>query len=51
MHTEVEPEYIRPGQVASRFNISRSYLYELIAEGKVKSRVLRRVGNMRGARL
>ena len=46
-----DPEYLRPAQVPGRFNISRSLAYELISEGKIKSFVLRRPGNIRGARL
>jgi len=46
-----DPEYLRPGQVPGRFNISRSLLYEWIAEGRVKSFQVRRTGNVRGPRL
>lgn len=49
--TTVEPEYIRPAQVKARYGLSRSYLYELLAEGRIKSRVIRRHGNVKGARL
>ena len=50
-NTVAELEYLRPGQVPRRFPISRSRIYELIAEGKIKSHVLRRNGNLHGPRL
>ncbi len=49
--TVLEPEYIRPAQVREKFNIGRSQVYELIAQGKIKSHVLRKKGNTKGMRL
>jgi hypothetical protein len=49
--TVSELEYLRPAQVSMRFPISRARVYELVAQGKIKSHVLRKVGNVRGARL
>jgi Helix-turn-helix domain len=45
-----DPEYIRPAD-APRFGISRSTAYNWIADGILKSKVVRRLGNMRGVRL
>ena len=44
-------EWLRPGDVRRTHGLSRSYLYELIAEGKVRSVVLRRNGRATGCRL
>lgn len=44
-------EWLRPGDVRARYGLSRSYLYELIAENKVHSVVLRRNNRATGARL
>ena len=51
--TPVQPgiEWLRPGDVRARYGLSRSYLYELIAENKVRSVVLRRNGRATGCRL
>lgn len=49
--TEIEPEYFRVEEVKPRFGFSRSTLYELIRDGKIKFRVLRKSGNVRGVRL
>jgi hypothetical protein len=49
--TDIAPEFIRPSQIQARFGISRSVAYELIGIGKIKSKVLRRPGNIRGMRL
>lgn len=46
-----EPEFIRPSQIQARFGLSRSLAYELISLGTIKSKVLRRPGNIRGMRL
>jgi hypothetical protein len=45
-----DPEYIRPAE-APRFGISRSTTYNWIADGIIKSVVVRRPGNTRGVRL
>lgn len=44
-------EYLRPAQVSTYFPLSRTLIYELIAEGKIKSKVIRRPGNIKGMRL
>ena len=44
-------EWLRPADVRRTHGLSRSYLYVLIAEGKVRSVVLRRNGRATGARL
>jgi hypothetical protein len=43
-------EYIRPAQ-APRFGISRSSAYNLISDGVLKTRVIRRPGTKKGIRL
>ena len=45
------PEFGRWRDVERLFGIKRGTLYNLIAEGKVKSVVLRRKGNVHGCRL
>ena len=47
----VLPEFGRWQDVQRRFGIKRGTLYNLIAEGKVKSVVLRRKGNIHGCRI
>ena len=44
-------EWLRPGDVRPRYGISRSLLYELLKEGKIKSVCLRREGRATGIRL
>lgn len=44
-------EFGRWQDVQRIFGIRRSYLYTLLAEGAIKSVVLRRPGNIRGCRL
>lgn len=44
-------EWLRPGDVRSRYGIGRSLLYELMREGKIKSVCLRREGRATGIRL
>jgi hypothetical protein len=44
-------EWLRPGDVRRTHGLSRSYIYELIAENKVISVVLRRNGRATGCRL
>lgn len=45
------PEWLRPNKVPHYFGIGRSRVYELIAEGKIKSVSLRRRGQKHGTRL
>lgn len=45
------PEFGRWRDVQQLFGIKRGTLYNLIAEGKVKSVILRRKGNVHGCRL
>jgi hypothetical protein len=45
------PEFGRWRDVERHFGIKRGTLYNLMAEGKVKSVVLRRKGNVHGCRL
>jgi hypothetical protein len=45
------PEFGRWRDVQRLFGIKRGTLYNLMAEGKVKSVVLRRKGNIHGCRL
>lgn len=47
----LKPEWIRPKDVPEIFGIGRSRIYELIAEGKVKSVSLRQRGQKHGTRL
>jgi hypothetical protein len=48
--TSDPPAYIRPSQ-APHFGISRSTLYNLISDGVVKTKLVRRRGNTKGIRL
>ena len=45
------PEFGRWRDVQRLFGIKRGTLYNLIAEGKIKSVVMRRKGNVHGCRL
>lgn len=47
----LKPEWLRPKDVPPVFGIGRSRIYELIAEGKVKSVSLRQRGQKHGTRL
>jgi hypothetical protein len=49
--SSVFPEFGRWRDVQRLFGIKRGTLYNLMAEGKVKSVVLRRKGNVHGCRL
>jgi len=49
--TNTLPEFGRWRDVERHFGIKRGTLYNLMAEGKVKSVVLRRKGNVHGCRL
>lgn len=50
MPEQPTPEYIRPAD-ARLFGLSRSMLYQLMAEGLVESVLVRRPGRARGMRL
>ena len=45
------PERLRPKDACQRFSVSRSWLYERLAEGQIKSTCIRRRGAVRGIRL
>ena len=45
------PEWLRPKQVPHYFGVGRSKLYELIAEGKIKTVSMRTRGAKHGTRL
>lgn len=49
--THGKPEWLRPKQVPQFFGIGRSRLYELIAEGKIKTVSMRNRGAKHGTRL
>jgi hypothetical protein len=44
-------EWVRPGDVRTRYGLGRSLLYELIKSGEVHSVSLRRTGRATGCRL
>jgi hypothetical protein len=48
---ELKPEWIRPKDVPRIFGIGRSRIYELIAEGRIKTVSLRQRGQKHGTRL
>jgi hypothetical protein len=45
------PKWLKPGQVPDHYPLSRSQVYVLLNHGLIKSRTLRRPGNVRGTRL
>jgi len=47
----LKPEWLRPNDVPKYFGVGRSRVYELIAEGKIKSVSLRQRGQKHGTRL
>jgi len=47
----LKPEWIRPKDVCRLFGIGRSRVYELIAEGRIKTVSLRQRGQKHGTRL
>jgi hypothetical protein len=49
--TSLKPEFVRIPAAVRYSGISRTTIYELINEGRLKSTVLRRRGNVRGIRL
>jgi hypothetical protein len=50
-NSNLKPEWLRVPEAVRLFGISRSALYELIAEGKIKSTCLRKRGAIRGIRI
>jgi len=51
MNDPVRPEYIRTTDMKYHFGIVRSAAYELLAEKKIRSVVIKKRGNSRGIRL
>lgn len=51
MSDPVKPEYIRTTDMKFHFGIVRSAVYELLAEKKIRSVVIKKRGNSRGIRL
>ena len=51
VNVPVKPEWIRPNPATKIFGIGRTKLYELMAEGKIKTACLRKRGEARGTRL
>jgi excisionase family DNA binding protein len=47
----LKPEYLRPAAACRVFSLGRSKLYELLAEGKLKSVSMRKRGQRHGTRL
>jgi Helix-turn-helix domain len=45
------PEWLRPKQACQRFGVSRSWLYERLSEGCIKSTCIRQRGAIKGIRL
>jgi|LakMenEpi03Aug12_release.lakeMendotaPanAssembly.Ray.scaffolds.fasta_scaffold2735060_1 hypothetical protein len=50
-HGELKPEWIRPKDVPRFFALGRTKIYELLAEGKVRSVSLKKRGQKHGTRL
>jgi hypothetical protein len=50
-HNDSKPEWARIPEVVQRFGIKRTRLFELIADGQIKSVSLRRPGCVRGVRI
>ena len=48
---DIKPEWLRVGEAVHYSSISRTLLYELLNEGKIESRLLRKRGCLRGIRL
>jgi hypothetical protein len=46
-----EPAYIRTSDIQGRYGLRRSFVYQLIKDGRLKSISLRGRGNARGIRL
>jgi len=49
--TPLKPEWVRPAQATQIFGIGRTRIYELIAEGKIKTASIKPRGTARGTRL
>ena len=49
--TPLKPEWVRPAQATQIFGIGRTKIYELIADGKIKSASIRPRGAVKGTRL
>ena len=51
MKNNPRPEWLRPNDVTKYFGIGRSKVYEIIADGRVKTVSLRKRGQKHGTRL
>ena len=51
MNTALDPEWLKVLAACQRSSIGRTSLYGLIADGVIKSCVIRKPGNIRGQRL
>ena len=51
LKTDLPVEWLSPKQAARIFGLSRSTIYNLMSQGKLKSKSLRVLGNIRGRRL
>jgi hypothetical protein len=49
--TPLKPEWVRPAQATQIFGIGRTKVYELIAEGKIRTASIKPRGTTRGTRL
>lgn len=49
--TPLKPEWVRPAQATQIFGIGRTKIYELIADGKIKSASIKPRGATKGTRL
>jgi hypothetical protein len=49
--SNVDPEFVDIPTLQARWGIKRSLAYQLIADGRIRSVSLRRVGKLRGKRL
>ena len=49
--TPLKPEWVRPAQATKIFGIGRTKIYELIADGKIKTASIRPRGATKGTRL
>lgn len=49
--TPLKPEWVRPAQATQIFGIGRTKIYELIADGKIKSASIKPRGSVKGTRL
>jgi hypothetical protein len=48
---DVHPRWLRVAAIPKLYGISRSLVYELLAEGVLRTAVLKKKGNNRGVRL